>query len=327
MATGSEKQQTPRNSTPLAVGLGIGIPVVVAIVVIAYFMYRGKKRHQREEEEGEEEGRLEMEDDVVMLNTNPEFPGMISKEDLLAHVNDTNTTSSDSAFANEGKVFQDQQSQTPSQESITRPAKSQPQQKQKKRYFTPAYKQQQMKRMSSTSLSQASASQYNNMQYATTPSNTSIISKPYSQTSSMSPPPHPQQAHQVSSYPSSLNMNTSTNSFIAIPTNLNNSEELSRMLNGSTHATPQHHTPTANSSIGNVSPTRYNNHNRTNSSINSSILGRDEDADSTAYPLQNNIYDQSNEFEIQEEDQYVNEFTNYEENKRAFIQELRPKRK
>lgn len=42
------------------------------------------------------------------------------------------------------------------------------------------------------------------------------------------------------------------------------------------------------------------------------------------YDLKNN-YDLANEGEIQEEDQYENEFTNYSENKRAFIEGLRPK--
>lgn len=42
------------------------------------------------------------------------------------------------------------------------------------------------------------------------------------------------------------------------------------------------------------------------------------------YNLKNN-YDVANEFEIQEEDQYENEFTNYSENKRTFIESLRPK--
>ncbi|ONH70195.1 Altered inheritance of mitochondria protein 20 [Cyberlindnera fabianii] len=43
------------------------------------------------------------------------------------------------------------------------------------------------------------------------------------------------------------------------------------------------------------------------------------------YDLKNN-YKFDNEHEIQEEDQYENEFTNYSENKRAFIEGLRPKR-
>ncbi|CCH43005.1 hypothetical protein BN7_2552 [Wickerhamomyces ciferrii] len=42
------------------------------------------------------------------------------------------------------------------------------------------------------------------------------------------------------------------------------------------------------------------------------------------YDLKNN-YTVDNEDEIQEEDQYENEFTNYSENKRAYIDSLRPK--
>lgn len=42
------------------------------------------------------------------------------------------------------------------------------------------------------------------------------------------------------------------------------------------------------------------------------------------YDLKNN-YKVENEHEIQEEDQYENEFTNYSENKRAYINSLRPK--
>ncbi|KAH3675019.1 hypothetical protein WICMUC_002851 [Wickerhamomyces mucosus] len=43
------------------------------------------------------------------------------------------------------------------------------------------------------------------------------------------------------------------------------------------------------------------------------------------YDLQNN-YNVNDEFEIKEEDQYENEFTNYEENKRDYINQLRPKK-
>lgn len=42
------------------------------------------------------------------------------------------------------------------------------------------------------------------------------------------------------------------------------------------------------------------------------------------YKLQNN-YDMSNIGEIAEEDQYENEFTNYSQSKREFIESLRPK--
>lgn len=47
-------------------------------------------------------------------------------------------------------------------------------------------------------------------------------------------------------------------------------------------------------------------------------------AEEEDYDLKNN-YKVENEHEIQEEDQYENEFTNYSENKRAYIDSLRPK--
>jgi len=51
----------------------------------------------------------------------------------------------------------------------------------------------------------------------------------------------------------------------------------------------------------------------------------DDDAIEDDYDLKNN-YKLENEHEIQEEDQYENEFTNYSENKRAYIDSLRPKK-
>ncbi len=53
----------------------------------------------------------------------------------------------------------------------------------------------------------------------------------------------------------------------------------------------------------------------------SSVSTNDDEDD---YDLKNN-YRLENEHEIQEEDQYENEFTNYSENKRAYINSLRPK--
>lgn len=48
------------------------------------------------------------------------------------------------------------------------------------------------------------------------------------------------------------------------------------------------------------------------------------DKDKDLYKLQNN-YDVGNIGEIAEEDQYENEFTNYSQSKREFIESLRPK--
>ncbi|GCF01326.1 suppressor of lethality of KEX2 GAS1 double null mutant protein 1 [Zygosaccharomyces mellis] len=51
---------------------------------------------------------------------------------------------------------------------------------------------------------------------------------------------------------------------------------------------------------------------------------KDSNNQQQVYSLKNN-YDIKNTSEIQEEDQYENEFTNYSESKRAFIDSLRPK--
>ena len=54
------------------------------------------------------------------------------------------------------------------------------------------------------------------------------------------------------------------------------------------------------------------------------VDARDSNNQQQVYSLKNN-YDIKNTSEIQEEDQYENEFTNYSESKRAFIDSLRPK--
>lgn len=60
------------------------------------------------------------------------------------------------------------------------------------------------------------------------------------------------------------------------------------------------------------------------SSVNRSASVSTSQNDEEDYDLKNN-YKVENEHEIQEEDQYENEFTNYSENKRAYIDSLRPK--
>ncbi|CAG61852.1 uncharacterized protein GVI51_L02343 [Nakaseomyces glabratus] len=64
--------------------------------------------------------------------------------------------------------------------------------------------------------------------------------------------------------------------------------------------------------------------NETNNVTDNTIDGESASKSSKTYQLKNN-YDIQNTSEIAEEDQYENEFTNYSENKRAYIDGLRPK--
>ncbi|CDO95823.1 unnamed protein product [Kluyveromyces dobzhanskii CBS 2104] len=103
--------------------------------------------------------------------------------------------------------------------------------------------------------------------------------------------------------------------------NINNSNTASSAIS-SRHSLTSLHTHVSSPSISSK-PTVENVFDTPKSSKVLALPAENDSAEQ--YRLQNN-YDIRNNTQIAEEDQYENEFTNYSENKREFIDSLRPKR-
>lgn len=306
-------------TTGLAVGLGIGIPVCVAILVLVYFFFKGKKRRDRED--------LEYNSSYIMKDINADIS--YETEDQLAmgrdavsgsavsDANGSNTScfksgETTSVSEDSDAVLQQQQQQQqtqpnyPQQQHNSSNSNTNKADKNKKRRFTPAYKQ----RIKSTYIATQSST-------TTTSRNSSV-----SNLANLSPskPPSVNLNESNSSIVSTSNHSNGTNfSSYNIPMNLNDQHSLSKAL-------LQQQPPPLQPPV----PIRQQSHNSLSSltgqrfRTDQELPATDDQQQQKPYDLKNN-YDVSDDFQITEEDQYVNEFTNYEENKRAYIEELRPK--
>lgn len=339
-------------SVSIAVGCAVGIPIGVGLLVAFFFWCRLQRRFKREEKEDEELDHVIHDDNGYISFDNLETlqQHQTHKEQAIWQNAEAPESNDSEIFevrkisrqhivgsgSSDGSVSQEEKNAhiTGSQENI-RPSNQQHQQREqepkqeaqpsnnrKSKYFVPAYRRK-INAMQSKTVHIDGPSPNGS-------SNTSLIS------SQKIPKKH------INSYDQMIPVASSNLSPVDVNVEEKERSQSHENLIRNLHSQDYGSYPTRASS---TSLTQLNTADASNSSLNSNArqgssadnvfetpksdrgLVSDEKLEKPedVYLLKNN-YDIANTNEIAEEDQYENEFTNYTENKREFINSLRPKK-